>query len=176
MHRKGFPESYDLHKLISFLSALKAGKENLKVPIYSHHISDITTEVRIINQPDIVILEGLNILQHATVSSSLEQNQVFVTDYCDFTIYVDADTVTIKNWYLDRFMKFRALAANKPDVYLYQFTQMSDQEAFRQAENIWSTINELNLNENILPFRERAKLILYKGKDHSVEKIYLRKI
>lgn len=175
-HRKGFPESYDLRKLINFLSDLKAGKKNLAVPIYSHQIYDITPDVQIINQPDIIILEGLNLLQQSAKPSLPQKGQVFVTDYIDFSIYVHAQTSMIKQWYLDRFMKFRELAKEKPALYLHQFTLMSDETALSYAENIWTLINELNLIENILPYKERAKLILEKDENHCVQDVYLRKI
>ncbi len=173
--RKGFPESYDLKRLISFLTDLKAGKNGLTVPVYSHQHYDITNEVQIINQPDIVILEGLNLLQnysHATV----EKKQVFATDYLDFTIYVDANPEVIKKWYIDRFVKFRQIASDKPHFYLHRFAQMPEQQAVEMAETIWHEINELNLYENILPYKQRAKLMLFKGEDHAVERVYLRKI
>lgn len=174
MHRKGFPESYDLKNLISFLTQLKAGKPHLKVPIYSHQIYDITNEYQKINQPDIVILEGLNLLQVA--NNTILQSQVFVSDYFDFSIYVDANTKLIKKWYLERFMQFRAQAKDIPELYLHRFSKMPDQEALEKAEEFWTKINELNLNENILPYKERARLILSKGESHAVEKVYLRKI
>lgn len=174
MHRKGFPESYDLKRLITFLSELKAGKPELKVPTYSHQIYDITSHYQTINQPDIVILEGLNLLQVA--ANKLSQPQVFVSDYIDFSIYVDAKTEVIKQWYVDRFMQFRMQAKNNPELYLHQFAKMTELEASDYATQIWTQINELNLVENILPYKERAKLILYKGKNHAVENVFLRKI
>jgi type I pantothenate kinase len=175
LNRKGFPESYDLKKLVRFLSALKAGENGLEVPIYSHQFYDITNEVQVINQPDIVILEGLNLLQNYTPTDR-GKRLVFVTDYIDFSIYVDAKTTVIRKWYLDRFMKFRRLAKENPLFYLYQFTKMADHEALEYADQIWQGINELNLEENILPYKDRAKLILSKGEDHAVQAVYLRKI
>jgi type I pantothenate kinase len=176
MHRKGFPESYNLRRLVSFLSDLKAGKTGLEVPIYSHQIYDITPHVREINQPDIVIIEGLNLLQMNKASMPGSKTQVFVTDYLDFSIYVDANTSVIERWYLGRFMKLRALAANNPALYLHRFAHMSDEEALHLARKFWTDINEVNLVENILPFKERAKLILHKGPDHAVDQVYLRRI
>lgn len=175
LNRKGFPESYDLKRLITFLSDLKAGKKPLIAPVYSHRMYDITPEFQRITQPDIVILEGLNILQQAT-SLAKGKSQVFVTDYLDFSIYVHADLSLIKQWYLERFMQFRALAKNEPSNYLHRYATLSDQEAISHADLIWTEINQLNLQENILPYKERAKLILAKGIDHQVKEIYLRKI
>jgi type I pantothenate kinase len=176
MHRKGFPESYNLRRLITFLSDLKAGKRELEVPIYSHQFYDITPEVRVINQPDIVIIEGLNLLQHRKTRLSSSNSQVFVTDYLDFSIYVDAATPVIEQWFLDRFLKLRQAAVNKPNLYLHRFTQMRDEDALALAKEFWTNINELNLVENILPFKERAKLILFKGIDHAVKEVHLRRI
>jgi type I pantothenate kinase len=176
MHRKGFPESYDLRQLITFLNALKAGKRHLEIPVYSHQSYDILTDKRqVVDQPDIVILEGLNLLQVAGAKQE-QQTRVFVSDYFDFSIYVDAATEIIKKWYLERFMQFRALAQNKPETYIYRFTKMSDAEALKHAEKIWTEINELNLIENILPYKQRAQLILKKDEDHAVQKVLLRKI
>lgn len=175
LDRKGFPESYNLCELIRFLTDLKAGRREISVPVYSHQLYDIIEGMQLVDQPDIVILEGLNILQDR--SSSLKQSpRLFVTDYCDFTIYVDAATETIKRWYLDRFLKFRRAAVNRPDLFLYPYAQISQEKALSRALEIWTSINELNLKENILPFRERAKLILEKGDDHAVKRVYLRKI
>lgn len=173
-HRKGFPESYNLRLLINFLTDLKAGQKNLTVPIYSHEYYDITDQVQTITNPDIVIIEGLNLLQN--MPSIRQKSQVFVTDYIDFSIYVDAQTTTIEKWYLDRFMKFREEARNHPDLFMHQFTQLSDQAAIDYARSVWKEINELNLVQNILPFRERAKLVLHKGPEHAVEQVRLRKI
>ncbi|MBA2654625.1 MAG: type I pantothenate kinase [Gammaproteobacteria bacterium] len=176
LQRKGFPESYDLRRLITFLNDLKAGKKELEVPIYSHQYYDVTSEVQKIHHPDIVILEGLNLLQQTPDSLNKQKTQVFATDYFDFSIYVDADTSMIKEWYLERFMKFRELARKDPSLFLHQFTAMSDKDALYHAEKVWIEINALNLNENILPYKERAKLILHKDKNHSVQEVYLRKI
>lgn len=174
MHRKGFPESYNLRQLINFLTDLKAGKTNLKVPIYSHEYYDITDDFQLINKPDIVIIEGLNLLQHTLTTS--QKSLVFVTDYIDFSIYVDAQTQVIEQWYVDRFMKFRNLAVNHSELFMHQFCKLSDEDALTYARNIWKEINKLNLVQNILPYKDRAKLILHKGMDHSVEKVQLRKI
>ncbi len=176
MHRKGFPESYDLRSLIEFLSDLKSGKRNLKVPLYSHYTYDILPDqYQIIDQPDIVIVEGLNVLQVGLLKAGL-QPTVFVSDFFDFTIYVDASIETIKKWFLQRFILFRSRAVNDPEAFFYRFTQMSDQEGMDFAHRVWAEINEANLLQNILPFKERAKLILIKKEDHAVQKVFLRKI
>ncbi len=176
MGRKGFPESYDRHGLINFLAALKAGKPNLKVPVYSHHRYDIIPDTFItVDQPDIVIIEGLNVLQ-LPLQESAKQLPWFVSDFFDFTIYVDADTAIIKKWYLDRFMTFRDRARDDPEAFFYQFSQLSAPAALQFSEKIWTDINERNLFDNILPFKNRARLILQKSADHSVEKVLLRKL
>ncbi len=175
MNRKGFPESYNLRELMQFLADLKAGKSHLKVPVYSHHFYDIIpNEYQIIEQSDIVIIEGLNVLQTATQNSKKPQS--YVSDFFDFSIYVDAKTAVIKQWYLDRFMLFREKARNDAHAFFHQFTQWKDAKALQFADNIWTEINELNLDENILPFKQRARLILEKAPDHSVQKVFLKKL
>jgi type I pantothenate kinase len=176
LNRKGFPESYNLKSLITFLSELKAGKKELTVPTYSHQYYDITDEVQQIKQPDIVILEGLNLLQQTPNLAVSQKRQVFVTDYIDFSIYVDAEIPTIKQWYLERFMKFRTLAQDRPEFYLSRYANIPDHEALNLAETIWTEVNELNLKENILPYKERATLILVKDPNHQVDQVYLRKV
>jgi type I pantothenate kinase len=175
MSRKGFPESYNLTALIEFLADLKAGKRNLKVPLYSHHhYNTLTNTYQTVDQPDIVILEGLNVLQIPPASNKTAQ--WFVSDFFDFTIYVDAEISLIKQWYLDRFLLFRQLATHDPSAFFYQFSKMNLEEALAFANNIWTNINERNLLQNILPFKNRARLILEKGPDHFISKVFLRKI
>lgn len=176
LNRKGFPESYDIKQLVNFLQRLKSGESNLKVPLYSHHHYDVISgEYQVIEKADIVIVEGLNVLQ--TTSDRYGKPPLsFVSDFFDFSIYVDAETSIIKKWFLDRFMLFREKAYNDAEAFFYQFTKMSDDEATQFADNIWTSINETNLVENILPFKNRANLILQKGTDHFVEKVYLRKL
>jgi type I pantothenate kinase len=176
MNRKGFPESYDLRKFIQFLSDLKSGKPELQVPIYSHHDYDILPdEFQIVDRPDIVIVEGLNVLQVSPIKFE-QQTRIFVSDFFDFSIYVDAETAIIKNWFLQRFMLFRNKARSDPTAFFYRFANLSDQEAEDFALQVWTEINEANLYENILPFKQRAKLILVKGADHAVHEVFLRKI
>ncbi len=172
LHKKGFPVSYDTAKLIRFLAEIKSGKEKVQAPIYSHLTYDIVPhEFTEIKQPDILILEGLNVLQTAGNNS----NQTFVSDFVDFSIYVDAQEVLLKEWYIKRFLKFRQSAFSDPNSYFKHYAKLSEQEAIATAASIWENINGLNLRENILPTRERADLILTKGTDHAVELIKLRK-
>ena len=172
LHKKGFPVSYDTAKLIRFLAEIKSGKEKVQAPIYSHLTYDIGPhEFTEIKQPDILILEGLNVLQTAGNNS----NQTFVSDFVDFSIYVDAQEVLLKEWYIKRFLKFRQSAFSDPNSYFKHYAKLSEQEAIATAASIWENINGLNLRENILPTRERADLILTKGADHAVELIKLRK-
>ena len=176
INRKGFPESYDLRQLIDFLFSLKSGKPNIRVPLYSHHHYDILPDqYQVINQPDIVIVEGLNVLQVASFKPE-QQTRVFVSDFFDFTIYVDAKTEVIKQWFLKRFMLFREKAKTKKEDFFYQFVKMDKKTALAFAEGIWQEINAANLYENIIPFKERAKLILEKAADHSIQNVYLRKL
>lgn len=175
-NRKGFPESYDLRRLIKFLSDLKSGKPRLKIPVYSHYNYDILkNEYQIVDQPDIVIVEGLNVLQVGSIKQE-QQIRVFVSDFFDFSIYVDAPSAIIKQWFLERFMLLREKAKTDPAAYLHQFVKLSEHDAIEFATQVWHEINEANLIENILPFRERAKLILIKSSNHAVEKVLLRKI
>lgn len=176
LERKGFPESYDLRQLINFLRDLKSGKSALQVPIYSHHNYDnLPGQFQLVNQPDIVIVEGLNVLQLG--ANPLSQNpRIFVSDYLDFSIYVDALTETIREWFLQRFEFFRAKAVNDPNAFFYRFATMTDEEALTYAKHVWDHINEKNLTENILPFRLRAQCILTKTAEHVVEKVLLRKL
>ncbi|GAB2643006.1 type I pantothenate kinase [Vibrio panuliri] len=174
MHRKGFPESYDIKRLVEFVSDIKAGKPNLQVPVYSHITYDITDEVKVVDRPDVLIIEGLNVLQSG-MDYPQDPHRVFVSDFLDFTLYVDADTDTIQNWYIERFLKFRQGAFTKPGSYFSHYTQLSEDEAVAKARSIWRSINGINLEENILPTKGRAQLILKKGANHLVEEILLRK-
>ncbi len=176
MARKGFPESFDLPALISFLSDVKSGRSDLQVPFYSHHEYDIIPgKFHRLGEPDIVILEGLNVLQPAENTGS-DSPRVFISDFFDFTIYVHAETPTIRNWYVKRFLTFSQIAREDPTSFFNRFAHMTDAQLTPYAEEIWTRINEVNLDENILPTRERAHLILQKGPDHSVEEVLLRKI
>ncbi|HCG5919298.1 TPA: type I pantothenate kinase [Vibrio parahaemolyticus] len=174
MHRKGFPESYDIKRLVEFVSDVKAGKPNLEVPVYSHITYDITDELKKVDRPDVLIIEGLNVLQSG-MDYPHDPHRVFVSDFLDFSIYVDAESETIEQWYVERFLKFRRGAFTKPGSYFSHYTQLSVDEAKSKAKEIWRNINGLNLELNILPTRERAHLILHKGVNHLVDKVSLRK-
>jgi type I pantothenate kinase len=170
MHRKGFPESYDRPRLIQFVSELKSGLSPLTVPLYSHFAYDIIGEQQELDRPDIVILEGLNVLQSGTIHS------VFVSDFVDFSIYVDASELDLEVWFLDRFQKLRETAFRDPASFFHSYAEMPDEQATTMAKAIWQRINLANLHENILPTRERARLILGKGPSHVVEKVLLRRL
>lgn len=175
LKRKGFPESYDIHRLIEFVSDLKSGKTQVKAPIYSHLTYDIVPEqFNVVEKPDIVILEGLNVLQSGMNYPSSPHN-VFVSDFVDFSIYVDADEDLLKQWYIDRFLKFRRSAFSDPNAYFHHYSKLSEDEAIQTASTIWDEINGLNLKKNILPSRERANLILEKGENHAIQTVKLRK-
>lgn len=175
MKRKGFPESYDIHRLIEFVSDIKSGKRNVKAPVYSHLTYDIIPDqFNEVDQPDIVILEGLNMLQSG-MNYPHSPHSVFVSDFVDFSIYVDADETLLKDWYIHRFLKFRRSAFSDPHSYFHHYSKLSEQKAIATASTIWDEINGLNLRKNILPSRERANLILVKGEDHAIETVKLRK-
>lgn len=175
LKRKGFPESYDIHRLVQFVADIKSGKREVKAPIYSHLTYDIIpNEFNIVDQPDIVILEGLNVLQSGMNYPSSPHN-VFVSDFVDFSIYVDADEALLKEWYIYRFLKFRRSAFSDPNSYFHHYSRLSEEEAIHTASTIWDEINGLNLKQNILPSRERANLILEKGHNHEIQTVKLRK-
>lgn len=169
MERKGFPESYDRPALLDFVARAAAGEEHLEIPVYSHIRYDIVEkETRAINRPDILIVEGLNVLQAG-------EQTAFVSDYFDFSIFVDAEIDDIKSWYIQRFLTLQQTAFTQPDAYFRRYSELTPTEAVDVATAIWETINEVNLVENILPTRERASLILEKGSDHSVSRVRLRR-
>jgi type I pantothenate kinase len=171
MNRKGFPESYDTKRLLQFLRDLKAGSPTVEAPVYSHVVYDIVpddhTEVR---QPDILILEGLNVLQ---VGGEYDE---FVSDYFDFSIYVDAEENDIQQWYVDRFLTLRETVFKDPDSFFKNYAHLTHDEAIQTAEGIWQHINGKNLVENIAPTRDRASLIVEKGSDHRVNNVFLRRL
>lgn len=176
MHRKGFPESYDMPALLEFVSQVKAGRRRVKAPVYSHLEYDIVPDTYDeIDRPDIVIIEGLNVLQTGATPASGVPG-VFVSDFFDFSIFVDADVSHIRQWYIERLMTLRDTAFQDPASYFHQYASLSDDAVLAFAEDVWTTINERNLVENILPSRERADLILEKGEAHAVEHVWLRKI
>jgi type I pantothenate kinase len=172
MDRKGFPESYDRRRLIRFMSEIKSGAEEVRAPVYSHLAYDRTDEEVVIRRPDIVIVEGLNVLQTGQVDDS---NPVFVSDYFDFSIYVDAEIRDIRKWYVERFFTLRRTSFRNPKSYFRKYGDLSDAEATEIATAIWTSINEKNLVENVLPTRSRADLILRKGPDHRTRQVQLRR-
>ena len=176
MERKGFPESYNLTLLLDFLNSVKSGKSNVKAPVYSHLLYDnVPGEFINVNKPDILIIEGLNVLQPAPLPR--DGNAIpYVSDFFDFSIFVDADEVNIKNWYIQRFLKLKSTAFKKEKSYFNKYSYLSDEEAVNEATSLWEKINYVNLIENILPTRQRANLILRKSENHSVNQISLRKL
>ncbi len=174
MERKGFPESYDRRRLLQFMSDIKSGEPKVEAPVYSHLTYDILDDVHLtVCQPDIVIVEGLNVLQ---TSAATSESPLFVSDFFDFSIYVDADTDDIKQWYVERFFTLRETAFQDKRSFFRRFAELSDAQATATATAIWQAINEKNLVENVLPTRERADLILRKGADHSVTQVKLRRL
>ena len=175
MHKKGFPESFDIKALVEFVAAIKSGKELVSAPIYSHLTYDILPDKKInVEKPDIVILEGLNVLQSA-INYPGHPHRVFVSDFVDFSVYVDADTELLKQWYIQRFLKLRQGAFTDPQAYFHSYSQMPENEAINIAGKIWDEINGVNLEKNIRPTRDRANLILKKAMDHQVCEVKLRK-
>jgi type I pantothenate kinase len=172
LERKGFPESYDVRRLVRFLADVKSGRDVVTAPIYSHLRYDIVQgeELRL-QRPDIVIVEGLNVLQPGERSA-----RVFVSDFIDFSIYIDASEEDLERWYVERFMRLRQTAFRDPESYFKSYADLPDEQAAETARRIWRSINLVNLRENILPTRDRARLILTKGADHRVERIFLRKL
>jgi len=175
MKKKGFPQSYDIHQLVKFVSEVKSGTKNVSAPVYSHLIYDVIPDGnKVINQPDILILEGLNVLQSG-MDYPHDPHRVFVSDFVDFSIYVDAPEDLLLSWYINRFLKFRQGAFSDPDSYFHHYSQLPEEEAVQIATQLWNEINGLNLKENILPTRERASLIMTKSANHAVENVRLRK-
>ncbi len=176
MDRKGFPESYDVNALMNFLGAIKAGRGEVRAPFYSHLVYDVVpNEFITIDRPDILIFEGINVLQPRQLPKD-GKVVPFVSDYFDFAIYIDADEKLIHKWYVERFMKLRETAFRDPKSFFHRYTALTEDAALSIAENLWTNINMKNLVENILPTRPRADLILTKGPDHLVKEVSLRKL
>jgi type I pantothenate kinase len=176
LHRKGFPESYDRKALLKFVIDIKSGKDEVEAPIYSHLIYDVVSDEKlVIKRPDIVIVEGLNVLQPARVRED-GRTGLTLSDFFDFSVYVDAATSDIRLWYVERFQRLRETAFRDPASYFTRYAALSPDQAVAQAEEIWDTINGPNLAQNILPTRGRADLVLRKDRDHSVRYVRLRKI
>ena len=176
MERKGFPDSYDVGALLRFLSAIKSGEPNVRAPLYSHLTYDVLhNEYVTIDRPDILIFEGLNVLQPRELPRD-GKYVPFVSDFFDFSIYIDAEEDQIHDWYIDRFMRLRETAFRNPQSFFHRYSSLSADAARAIAEGLWQNINLKNLRENILPTRPRADLILKKGEDHRVEEVALRKL
>ncbi|NLJ01140.1 MAG: type I pantothenate kinase [Bacteroidales bacterium] len=175
LNKKGFPESYDAKRLLSFLAGVKSGKDKLEAPVYSHLYYDvIPDEIQVIDRPDILIVEGINVLQ--VTLSKKARRRVFVSDFFDFSIYVDASEKNLREWYLDRFKKLQKTAFQDPLSYFHQYASYSEKELMAFGNEVWDEINLPNLIQNILPTRFRADLILEKGKCHFVRGVRIRKI
>ncbi len=175
MHRKGFPESYDRKALLKFVIDIKSGKDEVEAPVYSHLTYDVTAEKVTVKRPDIVIVEGLNVLQPPKTSPD-GRTGLAVSDFFDFTIYVDAATNDIRQWYTDRFLRLRETAFRDPASYFAKYAGLSHDDAVAEANRIWDEINGPNLAHNVAPTRSRATLVLRKDRDHSVRWVRLRKL
>jgi type I pantothenate kinase len=176
MNRKGFPESFDTARLLNFLHDVKSGRQNVEAPIYSHfHYDILPGQTVAVDRPDILIVEGLNVLQAARLPKDGEAIP-FVSDFFNFSIYMDAPAKMIEDWYVARFLRLRQTAFRDPAAYFHRYAHMSPDEARAQALEIWRSINEKNLYENILPTRQRARLILRKDTNHRIESVALRRI
>jgi len=176
MERKGFPESYDLPALLHFLSDIKAGRRPARAPVYSHLVYDVMpNHWKEVDHPDILIVEGLNVLQAARLPKDGKAIP-FVSDFFDFSIYIDADEDVLLRWYVDRFLTLRETSFRDHMSYFHRYSNLSDEEAVETATSIWTRINLVNLRENILPTRQRADLILKKAANHAVEQVSLRRL
>ena len=174
--RKGFPESYDRRALLRFLAEVKGGREEVSAPVYSHLFYDIVPGERMtVRRPDVLIVEGLNVLG-APPKRPMGGTGLAVSDFFDFSVYVDARVSHIRRWYVERFLALRQTAFSDPESYFHRYAAFSDHEAIATALTIWETINGPNLIENILPTRQRATLVIVKGEDHSVSRVRLRKL
>ena len=176
LHRKGFPESYDRKALLKFVIAIKSGSDEVDAPTYSHLVYDVVQDEKVVvRRPDIVIIEGLNVLQPARMRDD-GRTGLAVSDFFDFSVYVDAAQADIKHWYVDRFLRLRETAFQDPASYFRKYASLSHDEAVDQATRIWDSINEPNLVQNVSPTRSRANLVLRKDSDHSVRYVRLRKL
>ena len=170
MERKGFPESYDVRRLLDFMAQVKAAQGAVHAPVYSHQSYDIVAgEFQVVDRPDIVIVEGLNVLQSGG-------GRLFVSDFFDFSIYVDADEQDIEAWYISRFLALRETVFRQPNSFFHRYSTLSDEDAAETARRIWQSINGTNLRDNIKPTRERARLLLEKGADHAIRRVRLRRL
>lgn len=169
LDRKGYPESFNRRALLRFITDVKAGSRNVRVPVYSHESYDIVPDTFItVDRPDILIIEGLNVLQTGPT--------LMVSDFFEFSVYVDAHPRDIEQWYVDRFLQLRNISFSDPDAHFHHFADLDDDTAIREAREIWQRVNLPNLTENVLPTRPRATLVLMKGEDHSVQRVRMRKV
>jgi type I pantothenate kinase len=176
MERKGFPESYDTGALLHFLADIKAGKRSVRAPLYSHLVYDVVPgEEKVIDRPDILIVEGLNVLQPARMPKD-GMAIPFVSDFFDFSVYIDAEEDDLHRWYVNRFLRLRHTAFRDPLSYFRRYAEIQEDEAIATAEGLWNRINLVNLRENIVPTRQRASLILKKGASHRIEAVALRRL
>jgi len=176
MNRKGFPESYDSTALLEFLSSMKAGEPEVSAPLYSHLTYDVLKgEHRTIQRPDILIFEGINVLQSRELPKA-GRSVPFISDFFDFSIYIDADERDIERWYIERFMDLRETSFTNPKSFFHRYSKLSEDAAYAIAQGLWDNINSINLHENILPTRPRADLVLRKGPDHLIERVALRRL
>jgi type I pantothenate kinase len=176
MEKKGFPESYDLPELLRFLSGIKAGRRPVRAPVYSHIVYDVVAHDWIeIDRPDILIVEGLNVLQAGRPPKD-GKAVPFVSDFFDFSVYIDATEDVLERWYVERFLALRLTAFRDPMSYFHRYSRLSDSEAVTTAKGIWQRINLVNLRENILPTRQRADLILTKNESHLIDEVALRRL
>jgi type I pantothenate kinase len=178
MTRKGFPESYDTKRMVQFLADVKAGQPEVRAPMYSHQSYDIIPDRwQVVRRPDVLIFEGLNVLQPGLAGGpGGRPASVILSDFFDFSIYLDASTSDIAAWYLDRFLLLQRSVFQQPTSYFHHYKDLGPEEASEAGRRIWSSINEVNLRENILPTRERAHVVLYKAADHSIARVSLRQI
>ncbi|GAA1096405.1 type I pantothenate kinase [Pseudonocardia antarctica] len=171
MERKGFPESYDRRKLLRFVSEIKGGRPEVTAPVYSHLVYDIVPDSQlVVRSPDILIVEGLNVLQPAVAGA------LTVSDFIDFSVYVDAATADVRRWYVERFLRLRETAFRDPQSFFRRYAELDHDAAVARAEHIWATINQPNLEQNVLPTRSRASAVLTKGPNHDVTRVRLRKL
>ncbi|MYW74386.1 type I pantothenate kinase [Pseudonocardia sp. SID8383] len=171
MERKGFPESYDRRKLLRFVSEIKGGRPEVTAPVYSHLVYDIVPDEQlVVRSPDILIVEGLNVLQPAVAGA------LTVSDFIDFSVYVDAATADVRRWYVERFLRLRETAFRDPQSFFRRYAELDHDAAVARAEHIWATINQPNLEQNVLPTRSRASAVLTKGPNHDVTRVRLRKL
>ncbi len=176
LNRKGFPESYDLPRILRFMSDIKSGERDVEAPLYSHLTYDVLEgKTQVIDQPDILIVEGINVLQTGRPARD-GRGIPNVSDFFDFSVFIDADEADLKSWYIERFASLRNGAFKDPQSYFHRYASLSDKEATEFANRIWNTVNLVNLRENILPTRPRADLVLRKGDDHKVRSVFLRKL